>query len=150
MNPIQYCLNWFQKAVPEPTLKNQHVQLACHLEEVKEMLEDVKGGSEDVKNVVAKLRIVLNEAEITLKSERNLVPLVPKEKRANFQRELTDQIVTSIGLSHMFNMDPIAAMDEVNRANWSKFDSYGNPIFDQNGKIKKGPDFVPPNTEHCV
>ena len=33
---------WFERAVPEPTVKNQYVQLACHLEEVFEMLDDLK------------------------------------------------------------------------------------------------------------
>ena len=38
-------------------------------------------------------------------------------------------------------MNIVDAMDEVNDSNFSKFDNTGNPIFDENMKVAKGPNY---------
>ena len=38
-------------------------------------------------------------------------------------------------------MSIVEAVGRVNKSNWSKFVN-GKPIFDENGKIAKGPDYV--------
>ena len=60
---------------------------------------------------------------------------------------ITDQQVTAIGIGHMLGMDTTGALAEVDRSNFSKFGKDGQPIFDENGKIKKGPHYVKPNLE---
>ena len=35
----------------------------------------------------------------------------------------------------------------VNRSNYSKFDKNGYPIFNEQGKVMKGPDYSPPDLE---
>lgn len=57
---------------------------------------------------------------------------------------LCDQIVTAVGVAHMFGMNIEGALTEVNRSNWSKFVNEA-PVFDENGKIAKGPDYTPPD-----
>jgi hypothetical protein len=47
-------------------------------------------------------------------------------------------------------MDIDKGLDIVSTSNWSKFDEQGQPIFDANGKIKKGPRYVPPHLDECV
>ena len=44
----------------------------------------------------------------------------------------------------MLGYDMDAAIDEVDRSNWSKFDEDGKPIFNENGKVMKGPNYTKP------
>jgi predicted HAD superfamily Cof-like phosphohydrolase len=62
---------------------------------------------------------------------------------------LADQIVTAIGVAHMMGFDILGALQEVNRSNFSKFED-GKAVFDENGKIRKGKDYTPPNLESFV
>ncbi len=137
---------WFEAAVPNPTAKNLEVQLDVHLEEVSEMMaafiiEKASGAS-------------FGEWEDTFQ-ELNIVATMLKEgklKVANLDANavldgITDQQVTAIGIGHMLGMDTTGALAEVDRSNFSKFGKDGQPIFDENGKIKKGPHYVKPNLE---
>ncbi len=49
----------------------------------------------------------------------------------------------------MFDMDIVGALQEVNRSNYSKFVN-GRAVFDENGKIKKGPDYSKPDLTKFV
>jgi predicted HAD superfamily Cof-like phosphohydrolase len=62
---------------------------------------------------------------------------------------LCDQIVTAVGVAHMFGMDISGALSEVNRSNWSKFVE-GKPVFNEHGKIAKGPNYTPPDLARFV
>lgn len=135
---------WFEAAVPNPTAKNLEVQLGVHLEEVVEMMaafiiEKASGAS-------------FGEWEETFQ-ELNIVATMLKEgklKVANLDADavldgITDQQVTAIGIGHMLGMDTTGALQEVDRSNFSKFGKDGNPIFDENGKVKKGPHYEKPD-----
>ena len=137
---------WFEAAVPNPTAKNLEVQLGVHLEEVVEMMaafiiEKASGAS-------------FGEWEDTFQ-ELNIVATMLKEGKLNIVNldadavldGITDQQVTAIGIGHMLGMDTTGALAEVDRSNFSKFGKDGQPIFDENGKIKKGPHYVKPNLE---
>lgn len=123
---------WFKLAVPSPTRTNQRVQLGCHLEEVSEMLEIVLEPGDD-------LTIMVGEAADGLKQNyfdpKFLEELTPSQQ-ADLLDALCDQIVTAIGVAHMYGFDIIGALAAVDDANWRKFIE-GLPQFDQNGKIKK-------------
>ena len=54
-NTINQIENWFKTAVPNPTDSNKRVQIGCHLEEVREML-DVWGGFEEFTWITSSLR----------------------------------------------------------------------------------------------
>lgn len=61
-----------------------------------------------------------------------------------------DQQVTAWGILKFikelgFTTDDEGVLAEINESNWSKFDDEGNPYFDVNGKIKKGPDYFEPD-----
>ena len=43
----------------------------------------------------------------------------------------------------MMGFDMVGALDEINKSNWSKFEN-GKPVFDENGKIKKGAEYFKP------
>ena len=137
---------WFEAAVPNPTAKNLEVQLGVHLEEVVEMMAAF---------IIEKASDAsFGEWEETFQ-ELNIVATMLKEgklKVVNLDADavldgITDQQVTAIGIGHMLGMDTTGALAEVDRSNFSKFGKDGQPIFDENGKIKKGPHYVKPNLE---
>ena len=69
------------------------------------------------------------------------VIVVMQKHRKGFLDGLNDVIVTAVTTAHTQDMDIIGSANEVNRANYSKFVN-GRPIFDVNGKVAKGPDYV--------
>ena len=137
---------WFEAAVPNPTAKNLEVQLGVHLEEVSEMMvaftvETRSGISfmkwEDCLQDIEEIATLLKTGQLKITSvDANAV-----------LDGITDQQVTAIGIGHMLGMDTTGALAEVDRSNFSKFGKDGQPIFDENGKIKKGPHYVKPNLE---
>lgn len=56
---------------------------------------------------------------------------------------LCDQIVTAIGVAHMFGFDIQGALQEVANSNDSKFED-GKPVFNEHGKIAKGKNYFKP------
>lgn len=118
---------WFERAVPTPTDKNRAVQIGVHYEECSEML-DATGDSFDAEE--------LHSLAGRYKSGREIVLVRDKQELLD---SLCDQIVTAIGVAHMFGFDITGALNEVNRSNWSKFLADGTPLFDENGKIAKNP-----------
>lgn len=43
-----------------------------------------------------------------------------------------------------------AVFDEIHRSNMSKLDKNGQPIYREDGKVLKGPDYSPPNLESIL
>ena len=66
--------------------------------------------------------------------------------RTDFLDSLADQVVTSVGVAHCAGMNMTEACKRVNASNWSKFVD-GQPVFNEAGKIAKGPDYRKPNLE---
>ena len=137
---ISYIKGWFELAVPTPTDKNRAVQLGCHFEEVAEMLAAIG------ETVIAE-RLALIATQYKKDSEVEINE--PGLDRTELLDALCDQIVTAVGVAHMFGMDIEGALDEVNRSNWSKFVD-GAPVFDANGKIAKPATYSKPNLEQFV
>ena len=136
---------WFEAAVPNPTTKNLNIQVAVHLEEVAEMVEAMTvEGSSDGYKLWQQLHSTLVEISNLMKQGQMQIATLD----ANAVLDgITDQQVTAIGIGHMLGMDTTGALAEVDRSNFSKFGKDGQPIFDENGKIKKGPHYVKPNLE---
>lgn len=68
----------------------------------------------------------------------------PNSNRLAILDSLADQIVTATGIGTFLGMNVPGALSEVNRSNYSKFVD-GNPIFNENQKVMKGPDYTPPD-----
>ena len=136
---------WFEQAVPNPTTKNLNIQIAVHLEEVAEMVEAMTVEGSGIEDMAWQdLQTDLEHISNMLKCGRMWVT----DLDANAVLDgITDQQVTAIGIGHMLGMDTTGALAEVDRSNFSKFGKDGQPIFDENGKIKKGPHYVKPNLE---
>lgn len=150
---VSNILGWFRKAVPMPDHRNIHVQLGCHLEEVAEMLETIAPVASSVQNSehITLSKDVINFMQRQFKAYSNGAELVIEDiDRRAMLDALCDQVVTAIGLAYMLELDIEGGLKEVNRANYSKFDSDGNPIFNASGKIIKGPQYVAPDLTEFV
>lgn len=131
---------WFEIAVPNPTIENVSVQYGCHLEEVAEMLEVTDWGS-------MALSKLLSLAEAYKDNNPHCSELLTKldnNQKIELLDSLCDQIVTAVGVAHMLGMDIEGALKEVNDSNMSKFED-GKAVFNENGKIKKGKHYRKPN-----
>lgn len=134
---IEKTKTWFEQAIPEPTVEKACIQIGCHLEEVGEMFDamDMQEWSCDIYDVA-------NDFKEKHKYSYNIVK--NDIKKTELLDSLADQIVTAIGVAHMFGFDIAGALAEVNRSNFSKFED-GKPAFDANGKITKGKNYTPPD-----
>lgn len=130
---------WHRRARPEPEQKNFNVQMGCHVEEFIEMLDAVK-----FNNTWTNLRYELVLLADRLKANMENAEIVDRKE---FLDSLADQIVTAIGVGHCAGMKTSDAVDEVSRSNWSKFNDEGFPIFNEHGKIAKGPNYKRPYLE---
>ena len=127
---------WHRRARPEPTPENLNVQLGCHVEEFIEMLDAVK-----FNDTWTNLRYELVLLADRLKANMESAEIVDRKE---FLDSLADQIVTSVGVGHCAGMKTSDAVDAVSRSNWSKFNDEGFPIFNEHGKIAKGPNYKRP------
>ena len=63
---------------------------------------------------------------------------------------LTDILYVTYGAGHAFGIDLDKCFDEVQNSNMSKLDENGKPIYDQNGKVMKGPNYFKPDLSKFV
>lgn len=137
---------WFATAIPVPTDANRCVQLGVHFEEVAEMVESF-GGETDLQSELESMAAEMKAAPATLGEEafaQSWAAGAASIDRKALLDSLCDQIVTAIGVAHMFDFNIEDALAEVNRSNWSKFVD-GKPVFDTNGKIAKPASYSPPD-----
>jgi predicted HAD superfamily Cof-like phosphohydrolase len=127
---------WHRRGRPDPTARELNIQLGCHIEEFVEMLACIKfeGGWHN-------LRYELTLLADRLKSGGESAIIHDRKEMLD---SLADQIVTSIGVGHCAGMKTSDAVDAVSRSNWSKFNDEGFPVFNEHGKIAKGPNYRPP------
>ena len=58
---------------------------------------------------------------------------------------LTDILYVTYGAGHAFGIDLDACFNEVQNSNMSKLDRDGKPIYNESGKVMKGPNYYKPN-----
>ena len=131
---------WHRRTRPHPSDKDFTVQLGCHFEEVCEMLETLETEDPNVRNNLASAHLMMLRVADALKGGAD----IHVSDRKEFLDACADQVVTAIGAAYCAGMQPVEAIRRVNTSNWSKFDNDGKPIRDENGKIKKGPNYKPP------
>ena len=132
---------WHRRARPKPTDEDFNAQLGCHFEEIEEMMSAIVTDDDDIWETLRSEIFILAE----MLKEGRLKARVADRKE--FLDSLADQVVTAIGTGYCANMKTAAAIAAVNRSNYSKFDVNGAPIFNENGKVIKGPRYAPPNLE---
>lgn len=143
---------WHKRARPTPNEQDFNVQLGCHMEEFVEMIEALRfthknGTGVEMPGKNSMIYQQVKDFADGLKSGRITADIANRKELVD---ALADQIVTAIGVGHTANMKITKAVDIVTTSNWSKFSPEGQPYFDQNGKILKGPNYVPPALEDCA
>ena len=58
---------------------------------------------------------------------------------------LTDILYVTYGAGHAFGINLDKCFDEVQKSNMSKLGSDGKPIYNESGKVMKGPDYFKPD-----
>ena len=63
---------------------------------------------------------------------------------------LTDILYVTYGAGHAFGVDLDKCFDEVQRSNMSKLGKNGEPIYNEEGKVMKGPNYFKPNLSKYI
>ena len=63
---------------------------------------------------------------------------------------LTDILYVTYGAGHAFGIDLDKCFEEVQSSNMSKLDTNSKPIYNQLGKVMKGPKYFKPNLKKFV
>jgi predicted HAD superfamily Cof-like phosphohydrolase len=63
---------------------------------------------------------------------------------------LTDILYVTYGAGHAFGIDLDKCFDEVQSSNMSKLGIDGKPIYNENGKVMKGPNYFEPNLRKFI
>ena len=70
--------------------------------------------------------------------------------RENLIKELSDLVFVCYQFAAAYNIDLDEAMWRVFESNMSKLDEHGKPIYREDGKVLKGPNYQPPDLTDCV
>ena len=63
---------------------------------------------------------------------------------------LTDILYVTYGAGHAFGIDLDKCFEEVQNSNMSKLDIDNNPIYNESGKVLKGPNYFKPNLKKYI
>jgi predicted HAD superfamily Cof-like phosphohydrolase len=63
---------------------------------------------------------------------------------------LTDILYVTYGAGHAFGIDLDKCFEEVQNSNMSKLDYNGKPIYNESGKVMKGPNYFKPDLSKFV
>ncbi len=89
---------------------------------------------------IVKLRIDLIKEELS-----ELEEAIKENNLEEIADALTDILYVTYGAGHAFGIDLDKCFEEVQNSNMSKLDKNGKPIYDNNGKVMKGPFYFKPN-----
>lgn len=113
------------------------------------MLDELTPSCEESMQVLAEAQSALGKLSLLMKTNHTAV--FPEDaNRLALLDALADQIVTATGVGTFLGMNVPGALAEVNRSNYSKFDEDGNPIFNENMKVMKGPHYTKPDLKPYI
>ena len=102
--------------------------------------QEVKDKASFSSDKINQLRLSLIQEELNeLKDAMNNKDLV------EVADALTDLLYVTYGAGHAFGIDLDKCFDEVQNSNMSKLDNNGKPIYNEFGKVMKGPNYFKPN-----
>lgn len=107
--------------------------------------QDVKEKAEFPDNKIVQLRIDLIEEELN-----ELKEAIKNKDIVEVADALTDILYVTYGAGHSFGVNLDECFDEVQRSNMSKLGEDGKPIYNDSGKVMKGPNYFAPNLKKIV
>ena len=94
---------------------------------------------------INKLRIDLIKEEL-----QELTEAMKNKDLLEVADALTDILYVTYGAGHAFGIDLDKCFDEVQNSNMSKLDENGEPIYNESGKVMKGPNYFKPDLSKFV
>ena len=102
--------------------------------------QEVKNKPEYPNEKIVKLRYDLIDEEL-----KELKEAIEKKSIKDVADALTDILYVTYGAGHAFGIDLDKCFTEVQNSNMSKLGKDGKPIYNEQGKVMKGPNFFEPN-----
>ena len=112
----------------------------------------MKTFGQDVKQQASLSTEKINSLRISL-IEEELDELKQAMKEKNLKEvadALTDILYVTYGAGHAFGIDLDKCFDEVQNSNMSKLGEDGKPIYNESGKVMKGPNYFKPNLNKFI
>jgi len=89
---------------------------------------------------INKLRLDLIKEELN-----ELTEAIDSKDLLEVADALTDILYVTYGAGHAFGIDLDKCFEEVQNSNMSKLDENGKPIYNDSGKVMKGPNYFKPD-----
>ena len=102
--------------------------------------QEVKNSSSLSTDKINELRISLIEEELD-----ELKKAIIDKDIKEVADALTDILYVTYGAGHAFGIDLDRCFEEVQNSNMSKLGDDGKPIYNESGKVMKGPNYFKPN-----
>ena len=102
--------------------------------------QEVKSNSSLSSDKINNLRISLIEEELD-----ELKNAINQKNLLEVADALTDLLYVTYGAGHAFGINLDKCFDEVQKSNMSKLGKDGKPIYNEDGKVMKGPDYFKPD-----
>ena len=112
---------------------------------MKTYCQEIKDKSEFPNEKVTKLRVDLIQEELN-----ELKEAIKDNNIVEVADALTDILYVTYGAGHSFGIDLDKCFKEVQKSNMSKLDKNGKPIFNDSGKVMKGPNYFQPNLKQFI
>tara|TARA_E500000331_G_scaffold307290_1_gene312098 strand:- start:459 stop:830 length:372 start_codon:yes stop_codon:yes gene_type:complete len=94
---------------------------------------------------IVNLRLDLIKEELS-----ELKEAIDKKDIKEVADALTDILYVTYGAGHAFGINLDKCFEEVQNSNMSKLGPDGKPIYNEKGKVMKGPDYFKPNLSRFV
>ena len=107
--------------------------------------QEVKEKADFPSNKITTLRYDLISEELA-----ELKEAIDKKDIKEVADALTDILYVTYGAGHAFGIDLDKCFDEVQRSNMSKLGVDGKPIYNEKGKVMKGPNYFEPDLNKFV
>jgi predicted HAD superfamily Cof-like phosphohydrolase len=107
--------------------------------------QDVNVKASFPKDAIVQLRVDLIEEELN-----ELKEAIKNNDIVEVADALTDILYVTYGAGHSFGVDLDKCFDEVQRSNMSKLGEDGNPIYNDSGKVMKGPNYSAPDLKKII
>ena len=102
--------------------------------------QELKKKSELSSKKINSLRVSLIQEEL-----EELTKAIKENDILEVADALTDILYVTYGAGHAFGINLDNCFDEVQKSNMSKLGKDGKPIYNDQGKVMKGPDYFKPN-----
>ena len=107
--------------------------------------QNVKQSSSFSSEKINALRVSLIKEELD-----ELIEAMNKKDLVEVADALTDILYVTYGAGHAFGINLDACFEEVQNSNMSKLDKDGKPIYNDKGKVMKGPDYFKPDLSKYI